>query len=488
MKKYNILEDNIYQLILKIAIPASIGALFSTLYNVVDTIFAGKIGISGEGLAGVSITFPLYLLILAISIGLGTGTTALVGNAIGQGKNSEARNITFNSIILSFAMTLFGILIIYPLLPNILKFMRVENDVLPYALDYIRVIYLGSIFMIISGVINSSISAQGITKPYRNILIIGFFINIILDPLLLGRNPLYYIGNFLFKIIHIISFGSIIPRMTMVEHIYYLPNFGTSGIAMATVIIQFFQMFYMILKLLKSPLFKEKKLNEKLKLDKKILKKILSQGIPSTVNIATVTLGIFILNTFVSYIGGKSATAALGLGYRIEQIAMLPASGVYVAMVSIISQNRGAKNYDRVHEVFVKGFLISTSVLGVGSFLIYIFKFSIIDIFTYDPEIVNIASEYLNIELFVVPAYAFLSCSTSTLQAIKKPKIALYGTLIRQFIMPLILYSTVTFYLELPIRYIWICVFINAWSVGLFMVFYTKKSLEKINISKVEGV
>ena len=168
------------ELIKQIAIPASIGSIFVTLYNVVDTIFAGQVGLDGEGLAGVSITFPLFLLLLSISIGLGAGTTALVGNSIGSKNNTMARHITYNSLILTVIISILAVAILYPLLPSILRFMKVSEVVLPYSLSYIRVLYLGVLTFTVSGVINSVLSAQGLTKPYRNVLVLGFFLNIIL--------------------------------------------------------------------------------------------------------------------------------------------------------------------------------------------------------------------------------------------------------------------------------------------------------------------
>jgi len=480
MSTYNILEDDIYGLIKKIAIPASIGALFTTLYNVVDTIFAGKVGTAGEGLAGVSITFPLFLLLLSISIGLGAGTTTLVGNAIGAKQNKNAREITYNSFILATIMSILSVAILYPMLPGILRFLKVSEEVLPYSLSYIRIIYIGIFTFTISGVANSVLSAQGQTKPYRNILIIGFFLNIILDPLFLGKNPLYFIELALKKIFSTVTFGSMNTGIYFSESLDVFPNMGTAGIALATILIQLFQTIYILIKLTQSPLFHCQREKGEFKFDYNIIKELLKQGLPAMLNMITVTTGIFILNYFVSYIGGSNATAALGIGYRVEQIVMLPASGIYIAMMAIIAQNRGAEKYDRVYETFKKGFILSVGLLTLGSVLVFVIKLNLISLFTDNKNIVRLTVEYLNIEVFTIPAYAVLSSSINTLQAIKLPKIPMYATLIRQFFMPLTLYTLVTFVFQLPIRFIWVCVFINAWSVSLFLVFYARRQVKNI--------
>ncbi|MGB6127399.1 MAG: MATE family efflux transporter [Psychrilyobacter sp.] len=481
MSTYNILEDDIYGLIKKIAIPASIGSLFTTLYNVVDTIFAGKVGTAGEGLAGVSITFPLFLLLLSISIGLGAGTTTLVGNAIGAKENKTAREITYNSFILATIMSILSVVILYPMIPGILRFLKVSEEVLPYSLSYIRVIYIGIFTFTISGVANSVLSAQGQTKPYRNILIIGFFLNIILDPLFLGKNPLYFIELALKNIFLAVTFGNMNTGMYFSESLEIFPNMGTAGIALATILIQLFQTIYIVIRLTQSPLFHCQREKGEFKFDYNIIKELLEQGLPAMLNMITVTTGIFILNYFVSYIGGSNATAALGIGYRVEQIVMLPASGIYIAMMAIIAQNRGAEKYDRVYETFKKGFMLSVGLLTLGSTIVFFIKLSLISLFTDNKDIIRLTIEYLNIEVFTIPAYAVLSSSINTLQAIKLPKVPMYATLVRQFIMPLTLYTLVTFVFKLPIRFIWICVFINAWSVSLFLIFYARRQVKKIN-------
>ena len=87
-KSPSLLEDPISQLFVRIAVPSSVGTVFMTLYNVVDTFFAGKI--SAEALAALAQTFPVYFIIIAIGVGLSIGTTSLISNAIGEKKDKQA--------------------------------------------------------------------------------------------------------------------------------------------------------------------------------------------------------------------------------------------------------------------------------------------------------------------------------------------------------------------------------------------------------------
>ena len=116
-------KDKIFNLFKKIAIPASVGTFFQTMYNIVDTYFAGKI--SPEALSALAKSFPIYFIIIATGIGLGVASTALMANSIGEGKKNDAsfylaQSITF-SIFLSIFITLIGLNVSSPILKNLLK-------------------------------------------------------------------------------------------------------------------------------------------------------------------------------------------------------------------------------------------------------------------------------------------------------------------------------------------------------------------------------
>ena len=100
----NLLKDPIGQLFVKIAVPSSVGTVFMTLYNVVDTYFAGKI--SAESLAALAQTFPVYFIIIAIGVGLSIGTTSLIANALGEKKKEEASYFLAQSISLAIFTSL----------------------------------------------------------------------------------------------------------------------------------------------------------------------------------------------------------------------------------------------------------------------------------------------------------------------------------------------------------------------------------------------
>ena len=202
-------------LLIKIAIPSSIGTIFQTLYNLVDTYFAGKI--SPVALAAIAQTFPVYFIIIAMGVGISIGSTSLVANSLGEKNESKASLYLAQSIligiIVAIAVTIIGIKIT----PFVLNLMNTNETTLSLSLQYLNIIFLGGIFFFIQITVNSSLTAKGDTKSNRNVLIFSFFLNIIL-------NPIFIFG---YK---------------------FIPAMGIKGIAIATITSQFIAMCYIIYK------------------------------------------------------------------------------------------------------------------------------------------------------------------------------------------------------------------------------------------------
>ena len=220
----NILSDDVKILIRKLAIPASVGTLFQTLYNIVDTFFAGKI--SPEALSALTKSFPIYFILIASSIGVTVAGTSLIGNSIGEKKLNKASTyfcqLIFFSIILIFFITLIGL----NFSDDVFKIMGSTDEVMNLGLDYTNIIFYGSFLFIIVVAMNSLLHAEGDTKTYRNALIISFLLNIFLNPIL--------IFGFLF-----------------------IPAFGMKGIGIATIIAQSISFIIIFNKVIKSELTKK---------------------------------------------------------------------------------------------------------------------------------------------------------------------------------------------------------------------------------------
>ncbi len=302
MSQYNLTEGSIAHHIRHLSIPASIGMFFNTMYNVVDTFYAGQI--STEALAGMTISFPIFFIILGLSSGIGNGTSALSAIALGSGKEKTFHDLAYNAVILGIIAVFMITLSSGFLIPWLFTLSGASGEAYRLGVAYTEVIFYGSAFFVYNSIVNGLLNAQGDTKSYRNFLIIGFILNLILDPLFI--------------------FGW-----------FNLPKLGTLGVALATVIIQGIGSVYLSWRLLKSYYFRWSDFMG-CRPSKATILDLVKQGVPASLNIGTIAIGIFIINYFIlRFAPGPVTIAAYGASMRIEQIALLPAMGLNIAVLTI---------------------------------------------------------------------------------------------------------------------------------------------------------
>ena len=440
---YDLTKGHIPTLIRKIAVPASVGFFFHTMYNVVDTYYAGFI--STEALAALSLSFPLFFIILAMSSGVSTGTTALISNALGEGDKEKAKDYAAQAVsfgvLLSVVLTILGL----ALSPSLARLLGASGSYLGITLSYINVIFYGTVTFVLIQTFNSSLVATGDTKKLRNYLIIGFFLNLVLDPW------------FLFG-----GFG--------------LPSLGFAGIALATIIIQLLGAIYIgwsVVKLgmLSKDFWKRMIPRKQLYLD------IASQGFPASMNMMTVAIGIFVITYFVSWFG-QNGVAAYGIAVRIEQIALLPTVGLHIAALSLVGQNNGAKKNSRIMETYKKTVTYGLYTVTIGYVLVALFARQLMQLFTAEAEVVSVGVQYLHIALFISWSYVLLFVTISALQGMKKPMIAIGIGIYRQIAAPLIAFPVLASFFGLP--GIWWGIFIISWSAALITVWYGRRVIKGI--------
>jgi len=444
MKSNEIITQDINLLIKKIAIPSSVGLFFNTMYNVVDTFYVGKI--STICITALSYSFMVYFLILSISFGLSSAITTHVGNSLGRNKNFlakvfVAKGISFISFV-AFLLVILGLFF----LEELLKIIGANGEALYLAIDYTQIIFIGVIPMLIGFGINAVLITKGDTKSYRNTLIIGFFLNLILDPLF------------------IYGYGII-------------PSFGFIGVAYATILIQFGTFFYIFYKLKRTGLLTT---NKTLFLpEHRIYKKLFIQALPMSLNMFMMSIGGIVLIYFVSQYGYK-AVAAFGIGYRVEQIGLLPMLGLNTAVASIVANNYGARKYNRIFEVRKKALLYGYIMSFISMIFLVFFGKYIIMIFDGDKEVIDIAYEYIIINSLIFFGYITIFISNSTLQGIKKPFIIPYVSFYRQILMPIVLLYIAVNVFNLDISFIWIIMLFIIYSTAYFIYLYTSKVLKNL--------
>jgi putative MATE family efflux protein len=448
-KNNELTEKPIPGLIRKIAIPASIGFFFNTMYNVVDTYYAGLL--STQALAALSLSFPIFFIIIAFGGGISTGTTALMANALGAGKERLSRIYATQAIsftlLVSVFLTILGILVS----PDLFRILGATEAYLADSLAYMNVILLGVVFFLLAFVMNGLLNSKGDTKTFRNVLVFGFFLNIILDPW------------FMFG-----GFG--------------LPAMGIAGVAWATVVIQALGTIYMAYKVLKADLLCWE-CSRMFVPRKQPFADISKQGFPASLNMMTVALGIFVITFFISLFG-QSAVAAYGIATRVEQIVLLPGIGLNISALVLVGQNSGAGKFDRVMDVIIKCHKYSLAMMTVGTVIVFLLAAPIMSAFSSDPEVVEIGAGYLQIAAFLFWAYAILFLNVSALQGLKKPMFALYIGVFRQLIAPIAIFFLFVFVLEWGLYGIWWGIFLVNWTAVAITLLYARSVFKKLGKNK----
>ena len=398
----NLIKDSISSLLKKIAFPASVATLFQTLFNIVDTYFAGKI--SSDALSALAKSFPIYFILIAASVGVTVGGTSLIANSIGE-KNREnilryfGQTIIYG-IILSILVTIVGLLFaseIFALMGSTIK-------VINLGLKYTNVIFSGSVIFISVVALNSLLHAEGDTKTFRNVLILSFFLNIILNPLFIfGYGP--------------------------------IPAMGMTGIGVATIICQIIAFLLLLKKIIKSKTIK----NISLKYfypNFTFLVKIFYQSAPISAALFMISIGNFIILAYISKFG-EPAVAGYGSAARFEQILLLPVLGLNTAIISIVGQNFGAKEYLRVKQSYYQAIAYGTIIMVIAGSIIFLSADKIVSIFTNDVVVISYGTTYLKISALIFPAYPIYFISNGFFMALKKSSYAMNLNIVRNVLLPI---------------------------------------------------
>jgi putative MATE family efflux protein len=400
-KTIKLTKDPIWSLLRKVTIPASVGSLFQTFYNLVDTWFAGRI--SAEAIGAIAKSFPIYFTIIAVGVGLGAATNALIGNSIGEKKEKVASMYVAQSLIFALVVSVFVTLFGLNVSNYLLEVMGSDANGIALTREYLDIIFYGTFIVLLQISLNGTLNAQGDTKSYRNVLIFSFFLNIFLNPLFIW------------------GYGIV-------------PAFGIAGLAIATVISQTIGTIYLAYKV------NNCKIKQYLKLECffpkfKYLKPLTTQAVPVMFSMLFIGVGIFNILYFIGQFG-ELATAGYGAALRVEQVFLLPVIGLNTAVLSIGGQNFGAKAYDRIRELYIKALLFGSSFMAVSGIIIFFGAEFFVSLFTDNQEAVISGATYLKVAALIGPIYPVFFITTAVFQAVKKPLYSLYLSILRLTAFP----------------------------------------------------
>lgn len=397
-------NDKIGPLLFKLALPSFIGMFVVTMYNVINTIFIGHY-VGYLGIAGSSIVFPYQMLGLGLGQMMGMGGASLISRLIGNRNIPKAEHALGNALvvnmIISLVMTAIGLAN-----PDYwLKLAGASEEVLPYARDYMVIIFAGMIFNNFVMAANGLTVSQGNTRVPMIAQIMGAVLNIIMDSIFV-----------------------IWLRM------------GVRGAAMGTVIAQIVSTIFFLVYYLGGHSYLKIHLRN-LKPDLKILKEIMAIGVASLAMTLTASLSNIVANRALETYGSDMAMSTMGILSRLFMFAMMPGMVIGQGLQPILGFNYGAKRYDRI----IKGIkiaLISAISIGLIVFLVlYFFPAFFFHIFTNDPNLLEMGGHAAKRMFLFISVIGFLGVGSMTFVALGKATQSFITSISRTavFLIPMVL-------------------------------------------------
>ena len=367
-----------------LAIPAALGMLFHTLYNITDVYFASML--STDSQSGLSLGYLVFFFIAAFGFGLNASMAGLMGHAIGQ-KNKDTSSLACNGIIFSIFLAIFLMVFGWLIGFRMLELVSEPGVYRDLGLRYYFWLLISLPAFLISYTCNGILQAQGNTIAMQRALVSAFFLNLLLNPLLIFGVPGFWGG------------------------------FGFDGIAISTVISNFWVMAFILFNVIRSRVLSS---FYHWSIRTNFFIEITKQMLPPTMSFQMIIVGVLIMQ-FALKDFGSEAIAGYSIAVRIEQLVLLPILGITHALIPLVAQNFGAGEYNRVRESLFLCIKIGMVSMIIAYPIIWFFSSYAMMLFTDNHEVVDVGVSYLKIDGLVLPIYAFLFSVNSLLQGLKRP-------------------------------------------------------------------
>ena len=387
-------------LMLRLAVPAVAAQLINMLYNIVDRIYIGHIPVVGQtALTGVGVTFPIITLVSAFAAFAGQGGAPLASIRLGAGDRRGAEKILGNSLTLLLGAALLLTVGFSLFKEPILYAFGASDATIGYGLDYIQIYLLGTVFVQLALGLNTFISAQGKAMTAMLSVLIGAVLNIILDPVFI-----------------------------------FVLDLGVQGAALATILSQAVSAAWVV-SFLCSGRSGLRIRREFVRPDRAVIQRIASLGIAPFIMQSTESLVTVVLNTGLQTYGGDLYVGSITIMQSIMQMIVMPTQGITQGTQPIMSYNFGAKNFQRVRQVFKRLLTLTMTVTITAFIIVSLFPGQLAQIFNDDQELVALVDRVMPV--FFAGIWAFgaqMACQT-TFMALGQAKTSLFLALLRKVIL-----------------------------------------------------
>ena len=392
--------ESVGKLLLKLSIPSVVAQIINMLYNVVDRIYIGHIPESGSlALTGLGVCAPVLFIISALAALFYFGSSAKASMSMGRGDYDEAEKIMGNSFMLLIAVSLIVTVLTLVFARPLLLSFGASDETIGYALGYIRIYAVGTVFVSLTLGMNSFITAQGFAKTSMLTVTIGAVCNIALDPLFI-----------------------------------YAFKMGVQGAALATIISQAVSMIWCLAFLTgkRTQLWLRRR---NFRLDRKLMAPCIALGISPCVMQSTEGFINICFNSSLLKYGGNLAVGAMTILSTVMQCVFLVLTGLTQGAQPIISYNFGAHNAERVRKTF--GILLRVCfgfTLVVCAFL-ELFPSVVVSAMTSNQELRDYASWALRIYFATFCVFGIQSACQNTFVGIGNAKSSVFVAVLRKIIL-----------------------------------------------------
>lgn len=354
---------NIFKQLTILAWPIVLAFTMQVGYNIIDIFWVGKLGTAA--IAAVSLAGNVFFIILAVGQIIGSGSVALIAQFYGAKQIDNANNIVRQSLLLVSIIALPVCISGFIFTKQIMSLLGGRADVLIISTSYLRIIFIGFFFQLISFSINYAFRGAGDMKTPMKIMLVATIINLVLDPLLI--------------------FG-----------IGFFPRLEVQGAAIATVIAKCVSFLVGFMILIKGKSGIKVKIFKKWYLETRVIKTILSVGVPAGISyslMAFSSMAVFrIVSSFSEY-----ALAALGIGIRILQLSSLPVVSIGIATTTLIGQSLGARNLKKTMQIGHVSILFSTAIMVFFGIVFIANAKLLFSIFTQNYQVINYGIQFIQI-------------------------------------------------------------------------------------------
>ncbi len=397
--------ERIGKLMWKYFLPAFVGVIANALYNIVDRIYIGR-GVGAEALSGLSVIFPVMLIVMAFGMLIGIGSGVNISISLGQKNLKRAEKILGNGFVLMIVVSIMVSVVGFLIKTPMLKLFGATEETLGYAHEYLNIILVGAVFSVVGFSMNNIIRSEGNARIAMYSMLLSAGSNIILDPIFI-----------------------------------FVFDLGVKGAAYATVLSMMILNVWVISHFLSKRSVIRLRLSN-FKLDLGIIGRIAAVGMaPFSMQIAASGVQGLFTTQLIQY-GGDLAVGALGIIISVASLLIMSMVSINMASQPIIGFNFGAKDYDRVKKTVRLGIMAASAVAFSSWLLVELAPSWLVRLFNTDnPEMIGMAVEGMRIYLAALPIVGFQIVAANFFQSIGKAKMATFLSLLRQLIilLPLLL-------------------------------------------------